>query len=162
MLQSLRCHDATLTDHQVWAGKVGPLSECREGGREARASQPRSLHMSVGLEPDTPRCPRTEPRPVRALPGPLRCRPHRRAPFADVTPSTERCRHFQRNSIPPTTFRGPLCFEFHPTPRSVRATGQTEALVVANAFIIMGPVLAEPLISPVDRHRLQATALGFI
>lgn len=99
---------------------------------------------------------------VRALPGPLRCRPHRRAPFADVTPSTERCRHFQRNSIPSTTFRGPLCFEFHPTPRSVRATGQTEALVVANAFIIMGPVLAEPLISPVDLHRLQATALGFI
>lgn len=162
MLQSLRCHDATLTDHQVWAGKAGPLSERREGGRQGPHGHVHSACWSDSKEPDTRRCPRTEPRPVRALPGPLRCRPHRRAPFADVTPSTERCRHFQRKSIPPTTFRGPLCFEFHPTPRSVRATGQTKALVVANAFIIMGPVLAEPLISPVDLHRLQATALGFI
>lgn len=29
---------------------------------------------------------------------------------------------------------------------------------VANAFIIMVPILSEPLISPVDFHHLQATA----
>lgn len=160
MLQSLRCHDATLTDHQVWAGKAGPLSERREGGRQGPRGHVHSTCRSDSNP--THRGVRARNRGPSGRSLGLCGASHRQAPFADVTPSTERCRHFQRKSIPPTTFRGPLCFEFHPTPRSVRATGQTEALVVANAFIIMGPVLAEPLISPVDLHRLQATALGFI
>lgn len=49
-----------------------------------------------------------------------------------------------------------------PDPEEPQSPGVDGITGRANAFIRMGPVLAEPLIPPVDCQHLQAPALGFI
>lgn len=55
-----------------------------------------------------------------------------------------------------------LLLHISPHPKEHRSHRVDGITGCANAFIIMGPVLCDPLISPVDFHHLPATDLGFI
>lgn len=91
---SLRCHDATFTEHKAWAGKAGLLWECRQAGREGGEGLRVTFiqHVFRSRKDLT----RSGVRIRNHGPsGPLQCQPHHRAPFADFTPSTECCHHFQ-------------------------------------------------------------------
>lgn len=55
-----------------------------------------------------------------------------------------------------------LALPTSPDPEEPQSPGLDGITGCANAFVQMGPVLAEPLIPPVDCQHLQAPALGFI
>lgn len=131
---SLRCHDATFTEHKARAGKAGLLWECRQGGRGGRRGPHGHVHsacLSESKGPDTQRRPDTEPRPVRASAVPA-------APPGTI------CRLYAKHRMlppfpmkinPSNGFPRSSCFIFHPAPRGIGATGWTESLAVQTLLL---------------------------